>query len=120
MVGAGLAGSGVARSGPAGAVGGVAWRVSVEGGSGVGGPVVSVSGGEVGHRIGCAGWGVDGAMRMVGFREVRIVPTKEPAVSCGESPRAVCADRILVILKHFDNGASLVPLGGVASRLVLD
>lgn len=59
-------------------------------------------------------------MRMIRFREVRVVPTKEPAVSCGESPRAVCADRILVILKHFDDGASLVPLGGVASRLVLD
>ena len=59
-------------------------------------------------------------MGMIRFREVRVVPTKKPAVSCGESPGAVCADRILVILKHFDNGASLVPLGGVSSRLVLD
>ena len=64
VVGVGLAGGGVARSGPvgggvarsgpvgAGALGGVAWRVWVEGGSGVDGPVVSVSSVGVGPGLG--------------------------------------------------------------------
>ncbi len=79
----------MAKSGPVGAeaFGGVAWRFSVEGGSGVDGPVVSVS--SVG--VGPAGWGVASAMGMIRFREVR--GRKKLAVSCGESPRAVCANR---------------------------
>ena len=54
VVGVGLAGGGVARSGPvgAGALGGVAWRVWVEGGSGVDRPVVSVSSVGVGPGLG--------------------------------------------------------------------
>jgi hypothetical protein len=58
--------------------------------------------------------------RTIEPREVQVVPTKEAAVSCGELPRAICADRILRILQHFDHGASLVPLGGVVSGSILD
>lgn len=55
MVGIGLAGGRVAGSGPvgAGAFGGVAWSVWVECGSGVDGPVLSVSSVGVGPGL-CA------------------------------------------------------------------
>jgi hypothetical protein len=69
--------------------------------------------------VGCALWGVTTVMWTIGPCEVRVVPTKEAAVSC-EWPRAVWADSTLMILQHFDHGASLVPLGGVASGLILD